>query len=367
MASPNGTPSKTRARPPPPLSLEAALDEERREVMAALEGKRTASPALRKARTSTPPPPVRSMLDIDSPVPRHGSIAGIGVGITAGASPTQSRTKLDPSDPSTYTSRHTSFSTASPDEDRPKGALQLSPSESADQPVQGLPKIPDEPKGDFDHDYRFDMLQSPTTTQQQAPKRVTQGAQRPREGSTSAMAAALSGDFSSLHVGLSRGVAPRRHNSTAGIGGKSRSPSSRIQRPESPAGLLSPNSPRSKYVTGSGKTIDLSHAYRRLSNKPGGAGTGSFSTVTSGSEDDVRVQKDILEDDDEAAVATSEEEYETTSSDEDVSGLSRGRRPGRRKKSLGSDADWEDMGGTSTQESQSQMAAAEEERELYPV
>ena len=70
----------------PPISLADSLDEENREVLAALGSRRPRSPALRHAnRTATPPPPLRSVLDV-SPVstPRHGSIAGIGVGVAVG-------------------------------------------------------------------------------------------------------------------------------------------------------------------------------------------------------------------------------------------------------------------------------------------
>jgi hypothetical protein len=187
------------------------------------------------------------------------------------------------------------------------------------------------------------------------------------------MAAALSGDFSSLYVGLPKGVREGRHNSTAGIGGKSRSPSSRITpRPESPTLLsrtLSPTSPPVKYTTDSGKEIDMNQAYRKLSNKSGRSD--SFSTINSEDDVDSRVPKDELKgDNEEEAVESSEDDQDVSSSDEE-STRERGRRRARRKKYASSDVD-SDAGEESPvatredsgpHEAQSQMAAAEEERE----
>jgi hypothetical protein len=66
------------------MSLEQALEEERREILELLEG-RTAPQATARVRRGSSPAPVRSLLDT-SPDPaaymRHGSIAGIGVGVT---------------------------------------------------------------------------------------------------------------------------------------------------------------------------------------------------------------------------------------------------------------------------------------------
>src|SRR5271155_1937800 len=64
------------------MSLEAALDEERRQVMDMLEGKtpRAESPSRKQPKPDVQMPNLRSMLDVgvsSGPVPRHGSIAGI--------------------------------------------------------------------------------------------------------------------------------------------------------------------------------------------------------------------------------------------------------------------------------------------------
>jgi hypothetical protein len=375
-----GSSSPNRARPPqtPIMSLEAALDEERREVMAALEGEkksRSVSPTLtRNARAATPPPAVRSMLGVDSgPLSRgarHGSIAGIGVGITSPSSPPS---KLDPADPSTWTRRHQSTSDQSTSDQPTSPPIPtINTPDAPHASAEGLPKVQDT----LAHEqYQFKIS---SAAPRQVPLRAAQGEKRPREGSSSAMAAAISGDFSSLHVGLPKGVREGRHNSTAGIGGKSTSPSSRITpRPESPK-LLSPTSPPvsppAKYTTDSGKAIDMSQAYRRLSNKSGN--TGSFSTINSESDVDSRVPKDELkgEHEEEAVESSEEEEQEPSSSDEEAA-RERGRRRARRKKDGSTDID-SDIGKEPSRElgnvpdhaqAQSLLAASEEERKLHMI
>lgn len=367
----NGSPSRAQSPQTPIMSLEAALDEERREVMAALEGEkksRPSSPTLtRNDRTATPPAGVRSMLGVDtgpmSRTARHGSIAGIGVGITSPLSPPS---RLNPADPTTWTRRHHSTSDQPASPPIPK----FNSPESSESVSGGLPKVQDTTTED---QYQFDMS---SAAPRQLPLRAAQGEKRPREGSSSAMAAAISGDFSSLHVGLPKGVREGRHNSTAGIGGKSTSPSSRITpRPESPK-LLSPTNPPTnppaKYTTDSGKAIDMNQAYRRLSNKSGNSG--SFSTINSESDVDSRVPKDELkgEDEEEAVESSEEDEVEESSSDEE-SARERGRRRARRKKYGSSDVE-SDAGEDSMQETddtpgrgqaRSLLAAAEEESKLH--
>jgi hypothetical protein len=353
------------------MSLEAALDEERREVMAALEGEKKARPAsptlTRNERTATPPPAVRSMLGVDtgpvSRTARHGSIAGIGVGITSPMSPPS---RLNPADPTTWTRRHQSTS----DQPASPPIPTINSPDTKEQVSEGLPKVQDTPAQD---QYQFDMS---SAAPRQLPLRAAQGEKRPRDGSSSAMAAAISGDFSSLHVGLPKGVREGRHNSTAGIGGKSKSPSSRITpRPESPK-LLSPTNPittsPAKYTTDSGKAIDMILAYRQLSNKSGNSG--SFSTINSESDVDLRVPKDELkgEEEEEAVESSDEDEVDPSSSDEE-STTERGRRRARRKKygssDVESDADEESPLDTNDApgrgQARSLLAAAEEERKSH--
>jgi hypothetical protein len=294
MARPS---SRSRA----PMSLEASLDEENREVLAALDRERPRSPALRATnRTGTPPPPIRSMLDVNSPTPRHGSIAGIGVGVT---SPRQDRrpSKLDPSDPSTWTSSAGSkpnsptLSRAELNATRPRGGSDVNPSTSG---YVGLPRIDAGSDRGFEQNYQFDLSSIPTSST----KSPTEGV---RKGSGSgALAAALSGDLQNFHVG--RPLASRT----------SQSPTGRVRSPGSDnSGLLSPQSPTSKLRTAQGTVVD-EHAHRRLSNK-----SGSFS-ATDESEADIRVPKDKLPE--EEAVDSSDDDAQSSTSDDETRGRHRG-------------------------------------------
>lgn len=151
------------------FTLQDSIDEENRTVLADFENRRSASPAIKRGMSPSSPQSsyVRSTLRVDSPTPRHGSIAGIGVGVT---SPSQSRKKrLDPADPSTWTSPHAIV----PIDHRPRAS---SETHRADVPLITFDSIPDV-KGEKE------------------PHEAT----RERKGSRS-MAAALSGDLDSLHI-----------------------------------------------------------------------------------------------------------------------------------------------------------------------
>jgi len=303
------------------MSLEALLDEENREVLAALDrSKRSSSPMpnLPHGRTATPPLPVRSMLDVDNPTPRHGSIAGIGVGIT---SPTQSKkpSKLDPSDPSTYTSRHSSkpnspvLARAVPVSTRQRGFSE------SDRAV-GLPKIQPDDKRAFEQNYQFDIASIPSS----AGTRSHTEHKRPRESSSPAMAAAMSGDFSNLFVGLPPKGAGRHDATNNGHSRSASSPSPGVDTPTS--AFLSPTSPVGPLMTDSRSPVnDLSH--RRLSNK-----SSSFSTVNDDSEEGAgRIGKDGVGEDD---VVESSDEGDAMSPSSDEDDTTRGRSE-RRKYSAG--------------------------------
>ena len=253
------------------------------------------------------------MLDVDSPsTPRHGSIAGIGVGITSPIQHRKDSTTLDPADPSTWTSPHSSkpnsptLSRAELKSTRPRGASDASPTTSGHV---GLPRTqPGATKG-FERDYQFDLSSIPTTGKTDT--------KRTREGSNnSAMAAALSGDFSNLHVG--RPLAASHSHSS----GDSRSPSGRIRSPASESsGLLSPTSPPAKLRTAQGTVVD-ENAHRRLSNK-----SSSFSTVSDDPDaGQGRVPTDTIPEDD--AVESSDEDGDSNASDDDTRGRDRDRKSG---------------------------------------
>jgi hypothetical protein len=371
------------------MSLEAAAEEERLKVMRRLEEetkpKKPKSPPLSPEKSEGPT--VRSMLDVSSgKVPRHGSIAGIGVGITAGASGPQSptyRSMLDITSPIPEQShQHVDAPLVPPTSAQPHSHDQRRSSADAITTLpQGLPRIDDGGKKDPLQKHQFDML--PSIASQALPKRAAQGGKKTTDSQPpKAMAAAISGDLSSL-PGFGR-AREGRHNSTVGIGSKSRSPSSRLApRSESPSALNlnMPDStmPSNAYVTDSGKVVDMDKAYRKLSNRS--QGSNSFSTENSSDfAEGGRVHEDPIEDEDnEAAVESSEEEDNGSLStdDEDVSPDSaRGRRRSRRKKgSTGSEVDIDESEGGSgstlgmgqaqgPREIKSLMAAAEEERRV---
>lgn len=169
----------------------------------------------------------------------------------------------------------------------------------------GLPKIQPDDKKDFEQNYQFDLASIPTSG---PVSRSPTDSKRPREGSTSAMAAALSGDLGSLQVGL-----PSGKPTAAGVT-HSRSPSSRSRKPDGPKpGLLS-----APLTTNSGTVVD-DQAHLRLTQTK----SSTMSTNTEDSEGIGRVAKDDVDAGEEDAVDTDDE----VSSDEDES---RGRSERRK-------------------------------------
>ncbi|KAJ9612920.1 hypothetical protein H2200_002861 [Cladophialophora chaetospira] len=315
--------SRPSSRSRAPMSMEALLDEENRQVLAALDRdmRRASSPVpkFKPTRTATPPPSAfRSMLDVDSPSPRRSSIAGIGSAATSPTTTRKSGKELDPSDPASWTSPHSSkpnspvLTKADP--------VSTRHSSEPEQPV-GLPKIQADDYGGFEQKYQFDLSAMPTTGP--VSRSPTEG-KRPREGSGSAMAAALSGDLGSLHVGMpsaKKTAATSTHSATT----QSRSPSSRNRKPDAPqSGLLSPTTPSAPLTTKSGTVVD-DQAHLRLTQTK----SGSFSADSDISEEPGRITKDDISAGDDEVVDTDDE----VSSDEDDS---RGRSEKRKLSANGS-------------------------------
>lgn len=355
------------------MSLESALDEERREVLNLLEGRpanhgisgRSPPPPI---RTVSPAPPVRSMLDIDYVRPRHASIAGINTRITSPPlSAPLTGSMLNPySPPPPKLSRSAQTSPV----DGASSGLYRTRSD-ASTGAGGGPRAGSDTKSKLPYSKdQFDMTS--TVTGQVKPKRVTQGGKK----KLSSMASIIQGqELEPVYPSLSgdRG----RHNSTAGLMGphSSRSPSSRLNRRSDSPGtnMLNTNSFNpmplpNKFVSDSGRVIDLSNAYRKLSDanfyKSGSAlsaqsvqdpavrarlDSGEVLSPTG----EVRLGKDYYDENDEDAVESSDE---GKTSDDEAWG-SRGRRRGRSKKARG-----EGSQSSSPQAAQSLLAAAEEER-----
>ena len=301
------------------MSLETALDDERQDVMNILEGRPKKSPDSANATAVRSPPAVRSMLDIDNPsasgmpaVAAHETDAGAPKGLAV-------RRTLETSSPASdqTTRRQTTSKTFH------KPGFGAPPPAKRDRAKEGV---------DPSRDYDFSM--APNVQSAASPRRASQEGRNPL--GIRSMASIMQGQqLSPLPRGF-RG----RHNSTAGIlGGKSKSPSSRLSiRSQSPGeGLVRTSG---KLTTEGGKVIDMATAHRRLSH-----GTIVRSSADQPQQDDgeilspsgeSRMQKDYYPDEEagEGAVESSDEErYGESSADEAVSSEdTRGRRRGRRRK-----------------------------------
>lgn len=265
-----------------PLSLEQSLEDDYIETISMLGKNRTDSPARRKGSTGQSPAP--GLLDVESSTPRHGSIAGIGVGVT---SPRQQdkKTRLDPSDPSTWTTRHASKPNSPTLTKSQPAVAQQDPEPDDDWPQSyvGIPRAQSSPK------------HAPTQRSMS-----DAGPSRPRDSPRSgALAAALSGELDNVHI--TTPGSPEQNLQKAA--GHSRSPSGRvIQNPatESPAAL----SPETQLTAGQ------HHA------------SNSFSTLESGS-DMGHVKVDPVGD--EHVVAESSDEEHSADSEDESRGRERDR------------------------------------------
>ena len=372
-------------------SLEGALEEERREVLKILEGQKNrgqqGAPSSRQGgRTDSPlgtRSPVRSMLDISdtTPAPRHASIAGSGVGITNTSPPGSARTPIVRSllGPSGGGSKSSSRERSGSSE---QGSIydghHRASSDGSSYPRPSVERYGHNPS----QDYQFEML--PANSANALPKRVSQGGRK---------SGSKQGSMATVMQGSTLGDTLRdrgRHNSLAGTGigqqkNQSRSPASRFGRSQSPRTRnLNTNSFNlmanpGTFVGERGQVIDLSNAYRRLSDAALLKSGGSLSSLPSRAEHiradsgealsptgGVRLVKDYYGDDEDAVVESSEEDYH--SSDQELYGT-RGRgRKGRRGSGGEADVEASDEDNKSGQlkknsrQPLSLLAAAEEER-----
>lgn len=385
------------------MSLEAALDEERLEIMHLLEGRpKTANPTSPGPgnRVASPAAPVRSMLDVapDPSSTKQSSATGAAAGGAGPSSASSSNTSLhkvntsahpirsmlDPASPSPLRLSHSTASSPTDSkapEPREGEALRRS-SDAANTLPEARRKFGGGKHVDIDNDYSFEML--PSNPHHAMPKRVSQGGKKSSGGggghskAPSAMSSIMSGgDFNFLPGGFTRGRDTGRHNSTVGIGGSSRSPSSRLGRSRSPGLNNNSKATPGKFVTESGKIIDMDHAYRRLSNTALSKSRGSLSGRFSGERADSgeslsetgepRLQKDYFDDAGSEAIDTSDEDEDQYSSGHDdfSSEIPRGRRRHRKKSDSenGTANTPANVGrGKGDRKAQSLLAAAEEER-----
>ncbi|QDS74903.1 hypothetical protein FKW77_003888 [Venturia effusa] len=344
------------------MSLESALNEEMKEVMAILEGKKSHS-QLRTGpqRPSSPgftQSPVRSMLDVGpGPAGRRSSIAGVGVGITSPVGSTFSQGQ-------TYRSMlDTTSSPPGPGLGAPR-THRLSHGSSSPPGFprgRGMPS----PKMRPEEQYQFSMM--PSIDSQAMPKRVTQGGKR-KPGT-------MGGIFGSLDSGP-RNAPEDRRGSLLMMGTKSKSPAPGIHtsRSQSPGHRLNSNSSSlmtvpGKYVSDNGQVIDLNNAYRRLSDAALLKSSGSLASLPTrkgvnlakgeelAPDGGVRLTKDIHED---ASGETTDDDEESPGSSDDDDWHPDHRGRGRTRK--------ESSGATDDKRTpKSLLAAAEEERKTYQV
>lgn len=330
--------------------MESALEAERQEVLALLEGRtvrRAPSPSRRSMSPAVALSPIRSMLDIDDAPPRR-SMLDIAPG------PTQTRNTSNAS--SLRSPMQSTFDSAST-----AGASLRSP---------GLPPVSPNRARNPEHSYQFEML--PTIEAHALPKRVAQGGKKKPKG---AMASVYGGGTERLAFAKDRG----RHNSTTGILGKankSMSPSSRISggRSGSPGSSLNTNSMNlmptpNKYITDSGKVVDMTLAYRRLSDAALLRSGGDLAALPTRKDSDpsngtvkapdggVRLTEDYYAHR-EDAVESSDEESADTSEGE---GWGKQKIRGRRRTRKGSEGQSRDS-DNDRKPPRSLLAAAEEER-----
>lgn len=326
------------------MSLETALDDERREVMNILEGipnpsrglgHRPDSPFAQNRRTTSPLPPVRSMLDIAGPAAPKIVAGGRHMGGTSQSV----RSMLD-----TSTSRPARIAQSTTS----SGASQNSVSGlrgARSNATNAHARTSNERETvDPNTDYQFSML--PSIQNQALPKRVMRGG---KKQNLSSMASILQGqELSALPRGRDHGS----HNSNAGIGENSKSPSSHLlHRSQSPGTGMLMQTP-GKFVTDSGKVIDMNNAYRKLSNAALLKSGGELSTLATNTasyrgslkngeilspKGESRLQKDYYEDDgnEDASIETSDDVQTGSSADEAWGqGSVRGRKMGRRMKGV---------------------------------
>jgi hypothetical protein len=345
--------NSNRARSSIIMSLESALAEEARDVVAILEGRNLKQ--TQRVRTASPAgvaqSPVRSMLDIgdtSTTKTRHASVAGAAVGITkSGTSFSQYepvRSMLDTTTPPPLPS--------SPPLPLAR-ASSKSPPPPAVRPVRAS-------KFDPESAYQFDIL--PSSDRNALPKRVTQGGKK----SKGSMASVFASSDDTKRGSFLRGPNSSRSPGPRLPTGRSQSPSTYKLNTNSMNLMTGPG----KFiVSDSGQIIDMSNAYRRLSDaallKSGGTlsqlparkdynkETGEQITPDGG----VRLAKDYQHPtEDEDAIETSDEE--DSSSDEIVGENLRGR--GRTRQ--GSNEHVGDDEASEKGQPKSLLAAAEQER-----
>jgi len=364
-----------------PMSIDAMLDMERQEVLALLESKSqgSASPERERIRSSSPyaaapHSPVRSMLDIeeedDSVRTAPGNQAPVRsmLDVDGPVATTQApvRSMLDLNRPSPPASTHRSVSPISPGTAEPRfsssqsmGALHpRSMSDAAMKPSNLGGRSSS--RNDRTSEYQFSGILSHNTGAPGQAKRTSSSGKRLSHGNS--LGEALRGaDLSSLQLGGDRG----RHSSIGSRLGQSKSPHGRWDaRSRSPATFSSKLS-SNKTMLDDGQTLDLSNAYRRLSDANLAFSSGSLASLPMRKRSDDagegRLVKDYLGPDGEH-LESSDEEEPYSSDDEDRGRKTAPRALNPRARGDSRDSKSRSPSGPAERKSLSLLAAAEAER-----
>ncbi|KAF8866712.1 hypothetical protein BDZ45DRAFT_700330 [Acephala macrosclerotiorum] len=364
------------------MSLEAVLDEERRDVLALLQADSKAKAAAKAAEMSrrssspitNPRSPVRSMLDIgDGPIRRTS--AGNG-------SPSRQRapirSMLDISTPpplslppirsmldvtsngngKAHATASTKSAHTSPTEINHKAHIANSQhprslSDAATRPPSSFG--PRTSSGNLEDTYQFSGYLPSNPGGPVVPKRNTQGGKK--SSLPSAMAEVVRGGDLSVFGSRDRGRNHSIATAGVGIGSKSKSPHNRFSlRSNSPA--PGSGSESSNLVLDSGKVLDVNNAYRKLSDANLARSEGGLSTLAEKSQ-----RKRLGSKDGPSGARLEKADGDAYSSDEDGSFTDEDRRG--RKKTVGKDGDNTPSGmgrAKGPRTAQSLLAAAEEER-----
>ncbi|KAM0331656.1 hypothetical protein ACHAQA_003335 [Verticillium albo-atrum] len=364
-----------------PMSMEAMLDEERREVLALLEGRsspeaiRSTSPytsprspvrsmldvvddaASTSSKSPPRPAPIRSMLDVDSPPlpPVRRSMLDIDV-------PASSQV---PSGPNSPVESRSSFQSNHAPVHHPR-----SMSDTSSKPSFG-PRSSIGGRLDPTAGYQFSDI-STNNIGQAMPKRNTQAGKIGSSAGTNSMAEALRGnDLSSIILPTDR---TGRHGSVSGPSGR-RSSSKNNSKSKSPHGRMGFRSPSPNVaghfqqvpgtaVLDDGRVVDISNAYRKLSDANLAFSAGSLSGLAhrksnaSDNANNGRLAKDWLSPDGEDLEDSSDDDHHNDSSDDEDA---RGRKMSQESRDQKGKAPQGAAAGPQRQ-TRSLLAAAEEER-----
>ncbi|KAF7593006.1 hypothetical protein BBP40_012165 [Aspergillus hancockii] len=329
------------------MSLETALEEERRELVQEFEG-RSGAGSRRNHRT-TPSTPARSLFDITPSTgalpPRHGSIAGIGVGVTSPSArrswheplvttPTTTSTATPPTK-NTSTPRRTTSAVAPPPlpPKKSSGDSEDAPRRSSDPLLVTKDSAVDNNKHRRSIRWDDSVTMPPSVLSQRRASQAGQAQEKEKAPTKSqqgrnAMAAVMSG--LDLRVGLpsfTRGRSSSRNSSARGTSLDSRispknrwlSPSSRSQVAANP-----PAKPTAPTVE-KPKPTETESAVKQQPPRPATGRQPSDDDVKSPPSEDVRLEKDVY-DSDNNLIETSEEEIDESSSSDDEGNSERGRR-----------------------------------------